>query len=351
MCRLQAGKSARWCRGKALLFLCALLAGCADPAYQSRVPSGCVAVSGRGGATFAIPTGYDAVPLVKDAKDLKDPSGKYHLRTDTEEAYVSKEGIYAEVFWKAESVDLIRDIEKKGKVRIEETRTVKNSYHTYRKMRKTIYACKAQALFNHVYYADYQGYLAVIQKDDQTVAFLAAHPGDFQVEDLTIAKTLHYFAYEPKVNAGKQTNEKASKKERGDLGETVRAAVLYKGKEATVVPFSLTLDRIKETTPSVKDFEGTPIKQAPPLPDGYGYGIAEFSVDPCGYDTIQENPFVRIRMGTKDGKERAEYAATYMLTSSKNKIRVLFLRKKGETVVFLVGRNGALIDAGKGEGT
>ena len=342
-------------RGRArclYLFLCIFLAGCKDPVYISKVPSGHVATSGIHGATFGIPEGYENFPLVEDAEELINPSGSYHLKTETEEVYVSKTGgIYAEVFLSDGGEDLTKELEKQGHLRIEEEKKLASSYQTHRKMTKTIYSCKVQALFNHIYYADYKGYLAVIEKERQTVAFLAANPESYREEDLALAKTLHYFAYEPKVNQGKLGKTKTYKKEQGVLGETVKAEVLYKGAKTEEVPFGLTLDRI-ETADITKDLcKETPIRELPALPKGYLYEIAEFSVDSNGYDTEAEFPFVRIRMGTSDKKEAKRYAATYLLTAPKGKLRVLFVRKKGQAVNFLVGRNGALITAGKGGGT
>ncbi len=334
------------------MLLSVVLSACgsgSEDTYTSEVPSTIQYVRGTDQTAFGIPTEYSKFINVSSIDELTNPNAGYHLVNEDTNTYVAvKYGIYGNAGFQKkydQLKDLSRDFEAVSGVRIDSISKLSQSKDEYRNITKTIYQASAEGVYTNTFFADYVGYLTTITTEDSTYVLFSGSPNAAADVDLLSAKSFRYSEYLVKANKGRDDKTKH------ELDKSVYTPidVLYYSNPVEEVQLGLSLTDVQILDRDQVDLEGTKLKIIPSLKDGYQYAVASFAVDTLGYDFSEKLPDIRVRIYDTDGKEPINNGRTYLLGQDETSLKVLSVVGKEQGFSYVVGRNGALIQANAGK--
>lgn len=325
------------------------------PVWSSAVPDQMAVVQGTDGSVFIVPEEATRFQTVKSTNRMTNIDNGYALRGRGCAAYVLRNR-YAveEVELKGQYTEqeLVDDIETVGHIRILDTAAVASSTRPYRKITKTIYTCRAEALYNAEYFNSYSGYLSIIKKDDVYKILFAGVAGGTASDALgSIVRSHQYREYAlPAHNEGtaeQETEETSSlKSSKVNPGMIGKAGVTYRDSSgAHTVNIGVTMTDIFYI--DTRDLRKALINAGnteclPPKEDEGPFVIAEFKIDGMGRDMTSALPFIRVRVSDTEG-DTAE-RGTYILSQTDTQLKVFFKADKDKDLSVKVGNTGLRID-------
>lgn len=318
-----------------LLLLAMALCGCGKSAvFLSKIPDGYGYVEGLNNSGFLMKT--DApYQTVTSVNEMEDPDAYYCLKEDETVAYVLRPSfLVSECHLPAEDLSDVRPaLERAAHIRLVAAEKIDEYTDPYRGMTKRLYRCSAEGLFTHLYYGDYSGYMAVIEKDADAY-LLFAGTLDGSGKTLSIAQSLWYKEYPYLGNAGRQTAVPDAGRKEGTTGTEVDTDVRYT-KDDRVETVTMGLTCLRTETFHAEDYEeelrSLPVKEVLEAPEGMEWRTAVFSTNFRGYDVSKKLPSIPIHVRQDGHTDR-----TYVLRTGEE-LHLFYLVKTNEPYEFVCG--------------